>query len=124
MEDPRLVLNRVVVVVLPRAPLVKWINDVGPAQAGVVTLEDAREDPTSLLVPVRRDDLDERGQKWLRLNWRFVFEQTLHDWYVDEAMWPRSRTKKMFEEWIEVRMHSIVLDCSRLTLEYDEDDTN
>ena len=124
MEDPRLVLNRVVVVVLPRAPLVKWINDVGPAEAGVVTLEDAREDPTSLLVPVRRDELDERGQKWLRQNWRFVFEQTLHDWYVDETMWPRSRTKKMFEEWIEVRMHSIVLDCSRLPLEYDEDDAN
>ena len=39
-----------------------------------------------------------------------LFEQELEEWYVDEMLWPENRNRKMFNEWIEIECHSIILD--------------
>jgi hypothetical protein len=44
----------------------------------------------------------------------------LDDWYTDPALWPHSRTVKMFREWCEIRIHSIVLDCGDTPIEYED----
>jgi hypothetical protein len=38
-----------------------------------------------------------------------------------ESLWLRSRTRKMFQEWCELRTHWVVLDCSDEPLEYSDD---
>jgi hypothetical protein len=85
-----------------------------------VTLDEAREDPNAFLIPVARDEFDTPGERWLWRNWATIFERMLRDRYEDESTWPRSRTRKMFGEWCEMRTHSVVLDCRDDPLEYSE----
>ena len=120
-EEPLFVQNRIVVIVTPRAPLVDWMNRVFSDVADPVTLEQAQEDPNAFLVPVRPDEYDTPGARWLKRNWSVIFDQMLRDWCVDESVWPSPRTRKMFDQWCELREHSVVLDCTDEPLEYTED---
>lgn len=120
--EPLYVTNRVVVTILPKAPFVEWINAADPTPANAtVTFEDAREEPSAFLIPTGgTNDLDQPGKRWIERNWKMVFEQLLEDWYVDPDLWPRNRTLKMFREWCEVCIHTIVLDYADTPLEYDD----
>jgi hypothetical protein len=120
-EEPLFVQNRIVVIVTPRAPLVDWMNRVFSDVADPVTLEQAQEDPNAFLVPVRPDEYDTPGARWLKRNWSVIFDQMLRDWCVDESAWPSPRTRKMFDQWCELREYSVVLDCTDEPLEYTED---
>lgn len=120
-EEPLFVQNRIVVIVTPRAPLVDWMNRVFSDVADPVTLQEAREDPNAFLIPVRPDEYDTPGARWLKRNWSVIFEQMLRDWCVDESAWPIARTRKMFDQWCEIREHHVVLDCTSEPLEYTED---
>jgi hypothetical protein len=66
------------------------------------------------------DDQDQPGKRWIQRSWKVLFEQMLEDWYTDPALWPRNRTIKMFREWCEIRIHSIVLDCGDTPIEYED----
>jgi hypothetical protein len=117
--DPRLVMNRAVVIVVPKAPFVDWINSVDSEPGKELTLEQAGEEADAFLIPVSATDPEVTARRWLQKHWQIIFEQMLEDWYVDEDVWPRSRTLKMFKEWCEIRMHSMVLDCTDEPIDYD-----
>jgi hypothetical protein len=110
--EPFYLTNRIAIVILPKAPFVEWINATDPAQqTKPLTLESAREEPSAFLIPLDdADDSDEFGKQWMQRNWRLLFEHVLDEWYVDSDLWPRNRTVKMFREWCDVQMHSMVFD--------------
>jgi hypothetical protein len=37
-------------------------------------------------------------------------QEQLDGWYTDESVWPKDRTLKVFQQWFECRLHSVVLD--------------
>jgi hypothetical protein len=117
-EEPLFLLNRVVVVILPKAPFVEWINRVKLGPQGPVTLDAARADPTTFLVPADADEFDAPGERWLRKNWRMLFERLLRDWTDDKSLWPPLRSDEIVEQWCETRRYSVVFDCSSEALEY------
>ncbi|WP_175106874.1 hypothetical protein [Pararobbsia alpina] len=51
-----------------------------------------------------------------------LFDRMLKDWCQDESLWPRTRTRKMFDQLCEIREHSVVLDCVDDPLEYGDED--
>jgi hypothetical protein len=120
--EPLYVTNRVVAIILPKAPFVDWIKAADPVPSNAtITFEDAREEPSAFLIPTDdADDPDQPGKRWIQRNWKAVFEQLLGDWYVDPDLWPRNRTLKMFRDWCEVRIHTVVLDYADTPLEYDD----
>lgn len=120
--EPQFVSNRVVAFILPTSVFVEWINAADPTPSNTpITLDDARKEPSAYLIPTDDgDDLDHPGERWIERNWKTLFERVLEDWYVDPELWPRNRTLKMFREWCEVRIHSIVLDCGDTELEYED----
>ncbi|WP_028215462.1 hypothetical protein [Paraburkholderia mimosarum] len=120
--EPLFVSNRVVAIIVPKAPFVAWINAADPVPANpTVTLADAPEEPSAFLIPTNEsDDQDQPGKRWIQRSWKALFEQMLADWYTDPALWPRNRTIKMFREWCEIRIHSIVLDCGDTPIEYED----
>jgi hypothetical protein len=117
-EEPLFLLNRVVVVVLPKAPFVQWINRVKLGSQATVTLDAARADPTTFLIPVDPDEFDAPGERWLRQHWGRLFDRLLRDWSDDEQAWPSMRTDETFEQWCETQRYSVVFDCSAQALEY------
>lgn len=123
MEEPRFVINRMIVLMLPKAPLVEWVNCVSRGMADPVSLDEAREHPNVFLIPALADENVESGEEWLGRNWSILFERMLEAWYADERLWPRSRsrTRALFYDWCEISIHSVVLDCSGEPIEYGRD---
>jgi hypothetical protein len=44
----------------------------------------------------------------LKSHW---FENELATWNSNQAAWPRNRTSKLFDQWFEVEIHSMVWDA-------------
>ena len=40
----------------------------------------------------------------------YFFEDWLEGWCTDPSMWPKRRTRRMFRDWFDVRIHTMVED--------------
>ena len=52
--------------------------------------------------------------------WQILFDGLLFDWLTDDAMWPQNRTVKMFREWIDIEVHSMVWDLADEMLQVED----
>jgi len=59
---------------------------------------------------IREMGSNEDIKKWIKKNFDNLFINELNDWYSDESGWPTNRNYKMFTEWFNVEIHSMVLD--------------
>ncbi len=39
-----------------------------------------------------------------------IFENELNGWYRDESLWPENRTWKMFHQWFDINVASMIFD--------------
>ena len=108
-ESPRIErLERYLLVVTPRQPLVDWIRRLGAAGVGVeydrgFTLEEARAyHRTGYLVPVAEDAHD--VESWVEDNFDLIFEQELYAVTNDRRRWPRKRTADVFMAWFTLEL--------------------
>jgi hypothetical protein len=64
------VTNRVVAILLPKAPFVEWINTADPIPANAMIMyDDAREERSAFLIPTdEADDPDQPGKRWIQRN--------------------------------------------------------
>jgi hypothetical protein len=109
-------LNRSAIVIRHKQPFVDWINNVEPEPGCEVTLEIANEDTTVYLLEVN-EKLD--FEKWLNSNHAAVFEELLHEWYIESSLWPAKRSLKMLKEWCSFEFHSVVHDTGGDPMEDD-----
>lgn len=107
---PRFTINRHMIILLPKQPVLDWIKRVDPNPPNV-TLEQIRLEQNAFLVP---DTLDgqQDAEKWVQKRWQVFFESFLDEWYTVESWWPQKRTYKMFKDWFEVQYHSMVWDMA------------
>jgi len=118
---PRFVENRMVFVVLPKAPFINWINQVDPDVSGDITLDMIQDEPNVFLVPTHAADSDLAGERWLLRNWRLLFERILTEWAIDKPLWPSFEALEAFTNWFDVKVHSVILDCSSEPIEYEKE---
>jgi len=104
------VINRGALIVKPRQPMVDWINAQSDPEDCCVSLEDARQDCTVILIP--EFDHEDQAKTNIKELYRWIFESELHAWFTDRSVWPKSRSFKVFQEWFEVEIHSLVVDSS------------
>ena len=43
-------------------------------------------------------------------NFEYFFESWLFGWSTDPTQWPQRRTRRMFRDWFDVRIHTMVKD--------------
>lgn len=101
------VVDRTVALVRPKQPMLDWLlaqpdNDVD------ITLEMLRTDCTVLLVPEGEEPED--AISYIDEIFGQVFEMELTSWYDETERWPTNRTLKLFWEWFDVEVHSLVID--------------
>ena len=111
-------VNRSAVILKCKPPMVEWINDTDPREdSPAVNLEDANREKTVYLISEHdAENLD----RWLKMNFKSLFESELEDWYLDESMWPKKRTMKVFQEWFDVECHTVIIDTVGTPIEDDE----
>lgn len=107
-------LDRCVLVVTPREPLVDWVRRLAarrhpPNDTEPFTLEEARAyHRTAYLVPAAEDPHDIEG--WIEENFDLVFEQQLFSLESDRRRWPRIRTLDTFVDWFDMELLDAPID--------------
>lgn len=96
-------INRNAIVVKARKPLLDWVNFIYPDDPITET-----EEGTIYLI--RERESNEEIEKWLKRNFDKIFQNELNDWHTDEEEWPQKRTFKLFQEWFDYEIHSMILD--------------
>lgn len=95
-------VKRHAIVVKPKRPLLNWINAIYPDMA-----EDGSETTVYL---VKDRDHYENTEKWLKRNFGEIFENELNGRHTDENDWPQKRTFKLFKEWFNTEIHTMIVD--------------
>jgi hypothetical protein len=95
-------VNRHAVVIKPKQPVLDWINALYPDMA-----EDGNE--TTVYLVKERDSFEDT-EKWLKRNFNDIFENELNGRHTDENDWPQKRTYKLFTEWFDTEIHTMVDD--------------
>ena len=89
----------------------RWINEADPTPTGnEVTLEGVNEERTVYLVDDKVGDDRQSLERWLRKNYGELFELELEGWYTDPVLWPRDRSLKVFRQWFDVELHTVLID--------------
>ena len=111
-------VNRAAVILKYKSPMIAWINESDQVEdSPEMTIEEANSDKTVYLIS--SDDAEDLDQ-WLKLNYKALFEAELEDWFLDENLWPKKRTRKVFDEWFDVECHSIIMDTVGIPIVDDE----
>ena len=101
-------VNRVAVMLKCKKPFIEWVNTSDPYDKNSnLTLEEANHECTVYLI---HENDAENLEEWISLNFSPLFESELEGWYTDESLWPKNRTRKMFDEWFSVECHSVIVD--------------
>jgi hypothetical protein len=98
--------ERMAVVVLPREPLMDWVNSVTPDDP--MWEEDLAGRANVYFIP-RFETLDE-AQAYIEETYDAIFRCELAEWFDDEAVFPGVRTFEMFMEWFDVVFDVVVFD--------------
>ena len=104
-------INRGAVILKYKEPAVKWIYEADPVDDDPgITMKDVNCENTIYLVTNEDCDGEVAVERWIRRNYKVLFESELEGWYTDPALWPKTRTYKKFKEWFEVEYHSVLID--------------
>lgn len=118
INNIRLIENRQLIVLKPKEPFLKWIVEADP-DSPKPNVKGFLNDLDSYLIPEAAGETKADVKRWVNKHWRLFFEQMLNDWYVDEALWPKNRSAKLFNEWVEIRHHSMVWDLVEEDIAYE-----
>ncbi|MCB0482319.1 MAG: hypothetical protein KDC83_12885 [Flavobacteriales bacterium] len=105
-------INRNAIVVKAKKPFFDWINYLYPDSP----IFEKEEDNIYL---IREKDSNQEIENWLKRNFDQIFQNELNDWHTLEIDWPQKRTFKIFKEWFEYEINSMVLDLEDMEITKD-----
>lgn len=97
-------IDRNAIIVKPKKPFHDWLKSIYEEDK---PLFEKNENNVYL---IREMESIEKIRNWLKKNFDQIFINELNDWLTDEERWPKKRTFKMFEEWFDVEINSMILD--------------
>jgi len=104
-------LNRAALLLRYKEPAIEWLNDVDPSPArSKVTLQDANAERPVYLISDDDAESSEAVRRWVKANFRSLFESELEGWYPDPDLWPRELSLEAFDNWFLVECHTMLFD--------------
>ena len=118
-------INRAAVLIKYKKPFIDWLIYTSKEHddpEGELKLEDVKtegfDSKNVYLIPAFDDN--DKYEKFLRKHSSEIFTQIVGDWYTDPEMWPKNRSWKVFKEWFDYEIHTMVFDMiSHKRLEYE-----
>ncbi|WP_052273478.1 hypothetical protein [Flavihumibacter solisilvae] len=107
LDDNFAHLKRSAIVLRPKQPFKDWVVAGAPG----LDLKDDDMETNVYLAPAYGNKAE--MEKWLKKNFFELFEEELFDWIIDETMWPKKRTFKMFCDWFDYSLYPIILDTQK-----------
>lgn len=107
-------VNRCAVVIETADAFLDWAKHL-PDAAPDELLNRINEEGTAYLIPEIGGDPD----RWLKQNFKDMFEHELWAWYTDESFWPKDRSFQAFKKFFNIRFCSVVIDMVKGQIEKD-----
>ncbi len=97
-------INRNAIIIKPQKPFFDWLHYIYPD-----------ENPTTYCTENNIYLIGEKNnnaeiETWIKRHFDKIFQNELNDWHTDETNWPQKRTFKVFQEWFNYELHSMILD--------------
>ena len=104
-------INRAAIILKYKAAAIRWINEADPNKDDPgITEDEVNSERTIYLINdeagVSRDSID----RWIKRNYKELFESELEEWYSDSRLWPDKRTLTLFRQWFDVECHTLIVD--------------
>lgn len=96
-----------------KKPYIDWANEMYPKNRPITSRAENN------IYLVHEKDSNEDVLKWVKRNFNKIFENELNDWCTDEESWPKKRSYKMFSEWFDLEISSMVLDLEEDPIDKD-----
>jgi len=100
------VINRGVILIVPKKPFYDWANNLTPGDA--VNAEGFDEYSSYLIT----DDFTS-SDKVVEKYYKKIFEEQLMGMWTNEQDWPQNRSFKLFKEWFNYYVSSMVIDLEK-----------
>lgn len=97
-------INRFAIVVKPLKPFADWIFNLYP--------EDEYPEFTESNIYLVNDEIDDL-EAWLKKKFDKFFKLELEDWHTNKKEWPQKRTYKMFKQWFQVELSTMIFDMEK-----------
>jgi len=109
-------INRIAIVITPKKPFYDWLNSIEPGE-GIDEEASEDKDNTVYLIP----NFDEQSEidEYLKRIYQGIFENELASWYTDKSLWPAYRSREMFNQWFDVKIHTVLYDTLDENIEKD-----
>ena len=107
-------INRAALIIRLKKPFIDWLIFTSKEHDGddQMTANDVETEGFDskhvYLIPAY--DENEQYDRYLRKHAKEIFEQELVGWYTDLAMWPQDRSWKVFKEWFDYEIQTMVFD--------------
>lgn len=119
INNPQLTINRQLILVVPKQAALEWLLRVDPNPIENLALDEIRQEQDAYLLPLGMVTTYEQAQQWAEDRWPQLFIHFLGSWFLNEDLWPKRRTQKMFNEWFEIQYHSIVWDLCEMPITHE-----
>jgi len=106
-------INRTALTLKPKQPFYDWLKNIEPDE----NFSESLQDCDIYLLP-EYEELKQM-ETWLKKHFDKLFIEQLNNWYMDETLWPQNRTLKMFKEWFEYTLSTMVWDTETKPMEKD-----
>ncbi|WP_310993899.1 hypothetical protein [Aequorivita marina] len=93
-------INRSAITLKPLQPFLDWFSNLYPGE-----LDEANETNAYLV----SEDIDD-VEAWLKKKFDKLFMIELEGWHTNKKDWPKRRTYKMFKQWFQVDISTMVYD--------------
>ena len=104
-------LNRAAIILKYKEPAIRWINEADPyCEDPGIAIDSVNDERTVYLISDSDADSAETIERWIKRNFKALFESELEGWYADPSLWPEKLTLKMFREWFEIECHTVLVD--------------
>jgi hypothetical protein len=97
-------VDRSAMIIIPKKPFHEWLISI---EADNLDTESWKESTVYLLPDF---ELEEDMEKWLKKNFDQIFCDQMNNWYTDEVCWISKRTYKLFKEWFDFSLHTMIMD--------------
>ncbi|MBU2949577.1 hypothetical protein KO493_02570 [Tamlana agarivorans] len=87
-----------------KKPFFDWVSSMFPDEEPMTKTEE------NSIYLIREMDTNKKVLNWIKKNFDTIFSNELNNWYMDESKWPQKRTFKMFSEWFDIEVTSMLLD--------------
>ncbi|MBF0266465.1 MAG: hypothetical protein HQL46_14465 [Gammaproteobacteria bacterium] len=116
-------INRGAVILKYTEFAIQWLNDNDPFNDNPgISLEDTLNDGATIYLISEGDaESEDNVEKWIKNNFKPLFESELEGWFADETLWPKKLTLTLFKKWFTYSWHSMVEDTVELPIYDDED---